>query len=114
MGNDFEILHPRSRNYDRRTHHQGAAAGWGIGVDWVGCKLTEQFSNVLLKSGDQDISLGDFIGLAFVTTLEDMARDIALIELDPVDWGGDYPVTTRSTSVLLPLHFNPHLLAIGS
>jgi hypothetical protein len=38
--------------------------------------------------------------------LDEMARDIAIIEPDPV--------TTRSTSVLLPLHLNPHLLAIGS
>jgi hypothetical protein len=66
------------------------------------------------KLGDQDISLGDFIGLVFVAPFEGMARDIALIEPDPVDWGGDYPVTTRYTSVLLPLHLNPHLLAIGS
>ena len=58
------------------------------------------------KLGDQDISFGDFIGLAFVTALEDMARDIASI--------GPDPVTARSTSVLLPLHLNPHLLAIGS
>jgi hypothetical protein len=58
------------------------------------------------KLGDQDISFDDFIGLAFVTALEDMARDIASI--------GPDPVTARSTSVLLPLHLNPHLLAIGS
>ena len=38
------------------------------------------------KLGDQDISFDDFIGLAFVTALEDMARDIALIEPDPVEW----------------------------
>jgi hypothetical protein len=41
-----------------------------------------------------------------VNAIEDMARDIALIEPDPVN--------TRSTSVLLPLHLNPHLVAIGS
>jgi len=38
--------------------------------------------------------------------LEEMARDNASIVPDPV--------ITRSTSVLLPLHLNPHLLAIGS
>ncbi len=42
----------------------------------------------LLDWGNQDISFGDFIGLAFVTALDELARDIALIEPDPQDWVG--------------------------
>jgi hypothetical protein len=36
MGNDFEILHPKSRNYARRTHHLSAAAGRCLGGNWIG------------------------------------------------------------------------------
>ena len=46
--------------------------------------------------------------------LDEVARDIALIEPNPKDWESGYAVITWSTSLLLPLHLNPHLLTIGA
>jgi hypothetical protein len=41
-----------------------------------------------LEWSNQDISFGDFIGLAFVLALDETTRDIALIEPNPRDWAG--------------------------
>jgi hypothetical protein len=49
-------------------------------------RIDRALINRFLEQVNYDISSCDFIGLGFVTALEDMARDIALIEPDPVDW----------------------------
>ena len=56
--------------------------GWAM-PEYMAKRISESINNKRITPEDE---LKD--------ALDDMARDIALVEPNPVDRGGDYPVTT--------------------